>query len=59
MQALAEAAVAKWPLRPLRIELAAQRENAVFRVDAEEGVFALRLHRQRSEERRVGKECVP
>lgn len=46
MQALAEAAVAKWPLRPLRIELAAQRENAVFRVGAEEGVFALRLHRQ-------------
>jgi Ser/Thr protein kinase RdoA (MazF antagonist) len=46
MQHVAEAAVSKWPLRPLRIELAAHRENAVFRVDAEEGVFALRLHRQ-------------
>ena len=45
MQALAETAIAKWPISPLKIALAAHRENAVFRVDAEQGVFALRLHR--------------
>ena len=46
MQALAEAAVAKWPVTPFRVELSAHRENAVFRVDAEQGVYALRLHRR-------------
>ena len=46
MQALAETAIAKWSISPLKIALAAHRENAVFRVDADEGVFALRLHRQ-------------
>jgi Ser/Thr protein kinase RdoA (MazF antagonist) len=46
MQALVSAAIATWPLKPLHLALAANRENAVFRVDAEEGVFALRLHRK-------------
>jgi Ser/Thr protein kinase RdoA (MazF antagonist) len=45
MQALAEKAVRSWPLRVNSIALAAHRENAVFKVDAVEGSFALRLHR--------------
>ncbi len=46
MQELAEAAIARWCVKLQHLSLAAHRENAVFRVDAEEGVFALRLHRR-------------
>lgn len=45
MQALAEKAVWRWPLRVRSLALAAHRENAVFKLEAEEGIFALRLHR--------------
>jgi Ser/Thr protein kinase RdoA (MazF antagonist) len=42
---LANEAVGFWPLKVKTLALAAHRENAVYRVEAEEGVFALRLHR--------------
>jgi Ser/Thr protein kinase RdoA (MazF antagonist) len=45
MQALAEKAADCWPLNVKSITLAAHRENAVFKVEADQGVFALRLHR--------------
>ncbi len=38
-------AIAQWPIKVRKISLAAHRENAVYRVESEEGVFALRLHR--------------
>lgn len=44
MQVLAEEAIRNWPITLKSVTLAALRENAVFRVEAEEGVFALRLH---------------
>jgi Ser/Thr protein kinase RdoA (MazF antagonist) len=43
---IATAAAAYWPFSVSEIVLAAHRENAVFRVTAAEGEFALRLHRQ-------------
>lgn len=46
MLGLAEKAIAKWPVTVKSISFAAHRENAVFRVAALEGDFALRLHRQ-------------
>jgi Ser/Thr protein kinase RdoA (MazF antagonist) len=46
MLELAKRAAGLWPLRPRRIALAAHRENAVFKVEVDGGVFALRLHRQ-------------
>ncbi len=46
MLALAKRAIAKWPLTVTGLTLAAHRENAVFRVTAKEGNYALRLHRQ-------------
>jgi Ser/Thr protein kinase RdoA (MazF antagonist) len=45
MQALADLAVRSWPLTVRAITLAAHRENAVFKIEAVEGEFALRLHR--------------
>lgn len=43
---LAREAVCRWPLHATRIELAARRENLVFRVATEAGQnFALRIHR--------------
>jgi Ser/Thr protein kinase RdoA (MazF antagonist) len=45
MQALADLAVRSWPLNVRTVTLAAHRENAVYRVEADEGAFALRLHR--------------
>jgi len=42
----AEAALAHWDLRPTGLEFVAARENAVFRLDTEDGrSFALRVHR--------------
>ena len=35
-----------WPFSVQNISLAAHRENAIYRVDASEGRFALRLHRR-------------
>lgn len=46
MSAPAEAALARWALTEPRMELAAHRENRVYRVEAGEGVFALRRHRR-------------
>jgi Ser/Thr protein kinase RdoA (MazF antagonist) len=46
MQDLAARALRKWLLNVKSIALAAHRENAVFRVSADEGMFALRLHRK-------------
>ena len=46
MLALAEKAIANWPLTMTGLTLAAHRENAVFRVTTKEGEYALRLHRQ-------------
>lgn len=45
MLANAKKAAHRWPLRVRSLTLAAHRENAVFRLEADEGVFALRLHR--------------
>jgi Ser/Thr protein kinase RdoA (MazF antagonist) len=42
---LATNALRKWPLTVNTVTLAAHRENAVFCVQANEGRFALRLHR--------------
>jgi Ser/Thr protein kinase RdoA (MazF antagonist) len=42
---LARKAAARWPFKVKSLALAAHRENAVFRLDTEQGVFALRLHR--------------
>jgi Ser/Thr protein kinase RdoA (MazF antagonist) len=44
--ALAAKALAHWPLPPSQIELAAERENMVFRVTNASGIYALRLHRE-------------
>lgn len=41
----AEQAAQLWPLTVNTLGLAAHRENAVFKLEAEEGTFALRLHR--------------
>jgi Ser/Thr protein kinase RdoA (MazF antagonist) len=46
MLALAQKAIVKWPVTVLSLSLVAHRENAVFRVTADEGEFALRLHRK-------------
>lgn len=43
---LAARALAFWDLPGARIELAARRENVVFRVTSKRGVHALRLHRR-------------
>jgi Ser/Thr protein kinase RdoA (MazF antagonist) len=46
MEALAHQILERWPLAIADVQMAAQRENAVFRVTAGDGqVFALRLHR--------------
>jgi Ser/Thr protein kinase RdoA (MazF antagonist) len=45
MLAQAKKAAHRWPLRVRSLTLAAQRENTVFMLEADEGFFALRLHR--------------
>ncbi len=45
MTGVAQTAAALWGFDPARIALAAQRENAVWRVETDAGRFALRLHR--------------
>nr|WP_325250804.1 phosphotransferase [Amylibacter sp.] len=42
---LAHQAIALWDIAPTALELAAERENRVFRVTTNSGVFALRQHR--------------
>nr|WP_323777893.1 phosphotransferase [Amylibacter sp.] len=42
---LAQQAIARWDIAPTGLELAAERENRVFRVTTNSGVFALRQHR--------------
>lgn len=42
---LAHQAIALWDIAPTALELAAERENRVFRVTTNNGVFALRQHR--------------
>jgi Ser/Thr protein kinase RdoA (MazF antagonist) len=42
---LAQKAAALWPFKVKSLALAAHRENAVFRMDTEQGAYALRLHR--------------
>lgn len=46
MLELAQKALARWPVEVQAIELAARRENAVFKVNTPGGDFALRLHRK-------------
>lgn len=46
LRACAEAALEQWPLAGTRLRFVAARENAVFRVDTEDGrAYALRVHR--------------
>lgn len=40
-----EAALTRWDLATARVELAAERENQVFRITSSEGCYALRFHR--------------
>src|SRR5436190_19720993 len=47
LRRLAPGVLAHWGIAPRRLQLVKFRENAVFRVDAENGVsYALRVHRQ-------------
>jgi Ser/Thr protein kinase RdoA (MazF antagonist) len=46
MNAIVERALVLWGLKNAPFELAAARENAVYRVTTPHGCFALRLHRQ-------------
>jgi Ser/Thr protein kinase RdoA (MazF antagonist) len=45
MREVVDKAAALWGLDPARITLAAQRENAVWRAEGDDGTYALRLHR--------------
>jgi Ser/Thr protein kinase RdoA (MazF antagonist) len=40
-----ELAIARWPLEQCHVQLAAHRENVVYRVDSAQGSYALRMHR--------------
>ncbi len=46
MRDVARRALALWPLHVQSFDLAAHRENAVYRCSCDEGDFALRLHRK-------------